>query len=258
MRKVNWSRRAALGICLLAASFATAVPVRADWLVTREGAKVETKGPWKVSGKRVIFTEVDGILASLRLADVDLDASRRATATAEAATAKSAEAAPAAEKKKSVRVLTDKDFAHTEEAAEGATAEAPAEAAAGQAAGDKPEAANRLQVANWKQTYSQESRAMEISGSVRNTSQDLLGAIAVTVHLLDDKGQQVGEQSASLNTRSLKPGQDTGFKAVFPGIAFFDTVKFEVQALPLALRPSPETPPAAQPAEETPPQPPPF
>jgi len=256
VKRVIWSRRAALGICLLAASFGTAVPARADWLVTREGAKVETKGPWKVNGKRVIFTEPDGTLASLRLADVDLDASQRVTA--EAAQAKPADAAPAAEKKKSVRVLTDKDFAHPEAAAaETAAAEAPA-AAGGETTPEKPEAANRLQVANWKQVYSQESRTMEISGSVRNTSQDLLGAIGVTVHLLDDKGQQIAEQSASLNTRSLKPGQDTGFKAVFPGIGFFDTAKFEVQALPLALRPSPETPPAAQPAEETPPQPPPF
>ncbi len=53
--------------------------VAADWLVTQEGARVETKGPWKVKGRTVVFTSSKGRLSSMRLAEVDLDASAAAT-----------------------------------------------------------------------------------------------------------------------------------------------------------------------------------
>ena len=56
-----------------------ALPAKADWLVTREGARVETQGAWKVKGKLVVFHTSTGKLSSLRVAEVDLDASRRAT-----------------------------------------------------------------------------------------------------------------------------------------------------------------------------------
>jgi len=70
---------AALGLLLLEA----AMSARADWLVTREGGRVETKGPWQVKGKLVVFTRAaDSGLASLRASEVDLEASAKATADA--------------------------------------------------------------------------------------------------------------------------------------------------------------------------------
>ena len=63
-----------------AALLGTALPVAADWLITREGDRIETLGPWKVQGKRVVFTLPDGTLSSLRVADVDFPASEKATA----------------------------------------------------------------------------------------------------------------------------------------------------------------------------------
>ena len=53
----------------------------ADWLVTRDGTRIETEGLWSMQGKLVVFELPDGTLSSLRLS---LVASDRATAEAEA------------------------------------------------------------------------------------------------------------------------------------------------------------------------------
>ena len=55
-------------------------PLGADWLVLRDGSKVEVRSGWRVDGKRIVFELVDGTLSSLKLAQVDLDASAKATA----------------------------------------------------------------------------------------------------------------------------------------------------------------------------------
>src|SRR3954449_11180111 len=76
-------RIAGVALGLLAWGAAAYAPARADWLVTREGGRVETKGPWQVKGKLVVFARAgDGSLASLRATEVDLDASAKATTEA--------------------------------------------------------------------------------------------------------------------------------------------------------------------------------
>lgn len=74
-------RRLALAALALLA-LAGAAPAAADWLVTRGGDKVETRGPWKVEGERVLFTDAGGRRVSLPVAKVDLTASAAATASA--------------------------------------------------------------------------------------------------------------------------------------------------------------------------------
>lgn len=93
------------------------LPAAADWLVVREGGRIETRGGWKVQGKMVVFTRADGTLSSLRLSEVDLPASEQATEAAKTAeTAKAAAAADPAPKPqdeapaKPRRVVTDKDL----------------------------------------------------------------------------------------------------------------------------------------------------
>lgn len=54
-------------------------PVPADVLVTTEGERIETEGPWEVDGRRVIFTDANGRLSALRVSAVDLEASELAT-----------------------------------------------------------------------------------------------------------------------------------------------------------------------------------
>lgn len=240
----------AVAICLWAAAFGPVAAVRADWLVTRDGGRVETQGPWKVDGKRVVFTQKDGTLSSLRLTEVDLDASRQTTtAMAEEATAaKATAAAEAPPAKKSTRVFTDKDFARPpappKDDAKDGDAKPGADPAAAAAA-----AAGPVRVGDWKQSRNQETHALEITGSVVNSGPDLAVAVSVTVRLFNPRGEQFATQSATLNTRSLHPGQNTAFTAVFADVIDFASAKIDVTSTPLMQKPP------ADAAVETPPSP---
>ncbi len=81
----------------------------ADWLVTRAGERIETQGGWQVKGRLVIFTQPGGMLSSLRLSEVDLDASREATNAAAEAAARPA-AQPPPPPRRPARVITTDDI----------------------------------------------------------------------------------------------------------------------------------------------------
>ena len=58
---------------VVAAGVATALaamPAAGDWLVTNEGKQIETRGPWEVKGRQVIFTLPNGQLSALRVDDI--------------------------------------------------------------------------------------------------------------------------------------------------------------------------------------------
>lgn len=81
-----------------------------DILVTVAGEHIETQGKWRVEGRQVLYTNLSGNLSSLRLSNVDLEASERASALQEAAVAE----APPTEslpEKEAVLVITDGDVA---------------------------------------------------------------------------------------------------------------------------------------------------
>lgn len=67
---------------ILAAAVALAPggALHADWIVLGSGQRIETKGAWQVRGRQVVFTSRTGVLQALPLADVDVEASRKATA----------------------------------------------------------------------------------------------------------------------------------------------------------------------------------
>jgi hypothetical protein len=69
-----------LSLPLLALLLAT--PASADWLILRNGTRIETLGPWTEKGRQVVYTTVaERRLVSLRGSDVDLPASRQASAS---------------------------------------------------------------------------------------------------------------------------------------------------------------------------------
>jgi len=120
-------RRLLLAAALAAALAAPIVPAAADWLVTREGARVETRGVWQVKGKLVVFHTPAGDLSSLRLSEVDLEASRQATQELELARRAAAAAARREpERKAPVLVLTDDKVRHAKPGAAPAAPAAPA------------------------------------------------------------------------------------------------------------------------------------
>ncbi|MFL6194721.1 MAG: FxLYD domain-containing protein [Thermoanaerobaculia bacterium] len=218
----------ALAAVLLAAATG---PAGADWLVTREGGRLETLGPWQTRGKLVVFHTPAGVLSSMRLAEVDLDASRRATAEAERARLAAAEAgrkAPA--KKASVLVVTDDKVRHVEPAG-----------AAGAPAGP----ASAIRVSNWERTTDPTDGHVIITGTVQNTAGAEATDITLTVRLLDAAGKTAATGQGLLSSATLPPGQQSGFRVDFLNVTTYADVKFEARAVTLApAEPRPEPPPS--------------
>lgn len=207
-------------------------PAAADWLVTKEGARIETQGAWAVKGKLVVFKTADGKLSSLRAVDVDLDASRNATEEAVAASAQAdAEPEKPEERKKSVRVITDEDVR-----------QAPV------SPGDAPAAASGpgVLVSSWKQDQDSEDQHVVINGSLTNTSGAAAADLQLKVMLYDDSGRLLASSQAALGTATLPAGQKAVFRADFPGFFSFTTLKFEPKS---RLAANPQDKPAPPPAE---------
>jgi|CXWL01.1.fsa_nt_gi hypothetical protein len=208
---------------LSAASLLTALtPAEADWLVTSTGSRVETKGAWKVKGKLVVYTDPTGRLSSLRLSEVDLDAST--TATTEAATP-AAKAEPPA--KAAVR-LTDADVGHVNVAADEAEADAPA--AAGKAEG-------RLAVTKWSDETT--NGGLVISGELSNPTDATATAVRLEVQLYNEAGLPVAKVAAAVDTTTLPKGQSTHFRAAIPDLKSFASVKFDANATFFGATPKP-------------------
>jgi len=224
-----------LGILWIVAS-----PAGADWLLTRAGGRVETQGAWQVKGKLVVFALPNGSLSSLRLADVDLDASRRASEEAKAHTEGPATAAP--EPKKKLAVLTDKDFKPAAPPAPATDAAKPADAAAA-----KPAAApgGPVVVSSWQKVDLPNGAGLAVVGTLQNTSTDLIVNASVEVQLYNDAGERTATSPAILKTVSIQPNGTTEFRATFPGIFIFTEVKFDPRGLPLTVSPAEEKKPQA-------------
>lgn len=240
------------GIASLATALALAagaVAARADWLVTKDGARVETQGPWTVKGKLVVFTERGGALASLRLAEVDLEASAAATATARAAARAQP---PVAAPRPPVLVLTDADVAHVEPPAAEAPEAGGDAAAAGTAAGEESPREDRLVVTDWDELDDPRAEGTVLTGSLRNRSRDVVGSIRLRVNLHDAEGNALDAAEAALSASTLRPSQNATFRVAFPRTYVFSGVRFEADGL--ALRAQPEGSAASEevevPAEE--------
>ena len=227
MLQHNRPAAAVLAAALLAPVLLTAAaaPSAADWLVTREGGRVETKGSWQTKGKLVVFTLPDGKLSSLRLSDIDLEASQRATAEAAAAAQAPPPVAAPAKPREAKVVLTDADFKRT--------APAPAPAAPGEEKKDgegEAKEASKLAVASWERAQSENGHVV-ITGTVRNDAPDDVIGSVVTVLLYDETGKLLVSGDAVLSSTVLPAGQTGSFRAEFPDIFAFGAVKFEARGL---------------------------
>ncbi len=200
-------------------------PLAADWLVLKDGGRLETRGGWEERGKLVVFTTTDGTLASLRLDGVDLDASRRATEEA-ARPPVPAPAAPApAAAERAVFVLTDADVAHDlgsvtegDESEAASTAGAPAE---------------RLVVTDWQEAPLPEEAGTRITGTLRNVSGDAATRVRLTVLVYDATGELLATDNAMLSSQALMPDQQARFQVDFHGIYAVSALTFRPSTLPL-------------------------
>lgn len=220
---------------LLAATLALATlgasPAVADWLVTRDGARIETKGPWEVKGAQVIFTLPNGTLSLMRKSEVDLEAS--AAATADSRRPAPSSAGKGTVRRQSVLVLTNKDIRQAGDAGDEQLSEEPTEEEASAAPADAPPAASRrgVEMVSWTSRDSSSVDGLEIVGTIKNTGSDIAANVGVKVTVIDQDGAPLLDTSAFLRSTGLAPGKSTTFRALLPGVfSLFREPQFEISS----------------------------
>lgn len=213
------------------------VPAAADWLVTREGDRIETLGPWKVESRLVVFKRPDGTLASLRLSEVDLQASERLTLEMQAK-AEAPPSKPEPRQRPVIARLTEKELPSVgalPESLDGAPADEGmnAETAAGRS---EPQP---LEIATWRELFNPAGEGLEFTGTVRNRSENMAVGVAVVAELFDEADEGIASSTAVLTSNALPPGQSAGFRVSFPGRFHYSRVEFRVTG-DLLLTPPPE------------------
>ncbi len=213
----------ALCIGLILGGALTTEAVSADVLITRDGARVETKGAWKVEGRQVIFTLPNGTLSAMRASEVDLDASRSAT---HQASAPAEPPPPPPPPPPPVLVLTNKDLPEVIEGAGGSGAPGSPTAP-----GDR----EPVQVTSWRQLEVDEG--IEIRGTLQNTAKSTMAAsISVSLEVKDEDDEVIGTAVAFLRSETLMPGSSTSFKATLTDVPdFAGEPVFTVQSSALTL-----------------------
>lgn len=216
-------------IAALLAGLALAAPAAADWLVTQDGARIETDGPWEIKGAVVLFTLPNGTLSSMRLSEVDLDKSAEATYDAENPPPPD-EAGEEPPKKEPVLSLTNKDIRRARE-----VPAAPAAEGQGQSQGQDQGPAVAINepygLLDWR--VSPQGDGVEIRGRLVNKGEAGVLGVVMVVALYTPAGVRYADTSAVLERASLEPGASTAFQASFPRVAVEDyRVAVEVEARP--------------------------
>lgn len=213
---VTSARKAVVLLAVLAGFTAASRPAGADWLVTRDGARIETKGTWKVDGRRVLFTLPNGTLSSLRATEVDLDLS--ALETTRAREAQAAPAAPPAKREPVLR-LTEKEIPPMrldEEEAAGAKK-------------DEAASTSGLEVVSWEKTEAASGDGVEIFGTLRNAGTNNITSPSLMVMIYGEDGGLLATNTATINASILMAGTTASFRVGFPGVTDFSAAKFEAQ-----------------------------
>ena len=205
---------------LAAAVVLPASPAAADWLVMHDGSRVETKGPWRVDGKRILFDLPNGTLSMIRADQVDLD--RSATATAQARSAAQPDKAVPAPKKEPVLVLTEKDIPPS--------TPAPVEDEAGKKEGGAADpSGSPLEVISWEKTETPDGSGVEIFGTIRNNGPNMITSPSVLVTVYDADGGLLATNNGEVNSPQIPAGKTANFRVSFAGLIDFASAKFDAQ-----------------------------
>jgi hypothetical protein len=219
---------------LLLPLLAAATPAAADWLVTRTGERVEIQGPWQLKGKIVVFTRMDGSFASLRVSEVDLKASERATAEARAQKDAPPSDVAAPEKKKPVAVVTDETLAKSKKPA-AAPSDEPGQPA--RPAAEPPASTGPAVLGAWDRRALEGAEGIELFGSLQNPGTTIAAGVEVTVQLYDEAGDLLESAKAILDESSIAPGGMIHFRISLPGLFSFADAKFRVKSYVLDFDP---------------------
>lgn len=197
-------------LALLLTAPLAAPPLLADWIVTRDGGRIETKGKWRVEGAKVVFDLPNGTLGVMRKSEVDLDASAAASAAPAPGKPTSAAMVQTAPKRKPVLTLTDKDIPR---ARPEPTADQPAPEEEADPSAPRPAA---VEVVSWRQSTGEDG-SIEILGQIKNVGSDVAANIALQIDLVDETGKN-HTAVGFLEKTSLVRDRDTSFRAIFPEV----------------------------------------
>jgi len=204
------------------AAFALASAASADLLITTNGNVIETKGGWRVDGRRIVFTQPNGTLSSIATAAVDLDRSAVATAQAvEAANRSAMPPATSSQGQEAVLRITERDIPPMEGSGDETTESGAAKA------GDSSNSAP-LEVISWDKVPTNDGDGIQIFGTLRNTGRNTVVNPAVAVQLYGEEGGLLALTEASVNQTSVPAGESANFRAEFPGLPDFAAARFSV------------------------------
>ena len=217
------------------AALAAAAPAPADWLVTKDGARIETKGAWKVQGRQVVFTMPNGTLSALRAEEVDLDRSAVVTAQAAEAAVKVEEPAPEV-RRAPVMTLTERDIPPSanpempvdslpEAEAGGEAGEAGEEGAAESAPGTSSD----LEVLSWDKAPTTSGDGLQIAGTLKNSGNSTITSPSLMVMVYDEDGRLLATAEGTVNSGVIQAGRTANFRVALPGVTDFVGIKFDAQ-----------------------------
>lgn len=201
----------------LVAAGLLAAPVTADWLVTRDGARIETRGEWEEKGRLIVFTDAKGELASIRASEIDLEASYAATVEAKAPPPPPAPAPPPGP---SVLTLTDDDVGHVDPATLDGEEEAEAE--------QEEAALADLVVTSWQEIEAPDGEGVAIRGTLRNGGTSVATQLRVRVNVFDTDGELQASEEATLTSTTLGVSEVLNFRALFPEVQSVASATFDI------------------------------
>lgn len=194
----------------------------ADWLVTKEGAQIETQGPWKVKGAVVVFTLPNGTLSSMRVRELDLDQSALVTAEANKPPEEETAEEPEAPEREVVAEFTNENIRR---------ATPPPDSEEGEDGGSgtpaKGVATAPFEILAWNVIPRPDIDGIEIRGTLRNGGDETVGNLSVVIRLLTPDDAFVEERRGTVLSGLLRAQAATNFNAAFPNVAN-DSYKLEV------------------------------
>ena len=217
---MQWKLRFALALFV---AFSCAAPMAADWLVTREGARIETEGPWETRGRLVVFTLPNGTLSSMRASELDLTASEQATEEAlHAAAAPPPPPLEAPPPSEPVLILTNRDIRSAIPAnrvAEGdvdakGKVDSSIDTGDDESGGKGKDEEQGVRVTEWSERTSSIGDGVEVTGMIENGTKEAIRNLQLSVAMIGDDEKTLGTVRAFLSKTDLPPGGTTSFRAL--------------------------------------------
>lgn len=189
-----------------------AQPAFGDKLILKDGESIETRGPWQVQGRLVVFTTSDGVLSSIRAGSVDLEKSRQASELLGIAVQQVAPVAATPSARQPIFVLTNAVLpgaatrARLRDVPDEVLPPTPAPRRSG------------LVVDSWAEIGDQARTGLEIIGTVSNRGGAIERVVGITVTLSPGDGRGVQSVNVLPDELTLLPGASTHFRTRLYGI----------------------------------------